>query len=49
MVSDVFIENIKNQKDLIQTTIGVSIETLIAAQTVAIIAAASSTTAIAST
>ncbi|WP_264173229.1 hypothetical protein [Clostridium estertheticum] len=41
MVSDVFIENIKNQKDLIQTTIGISIETLIAA--------ASSTTAIAST
>ncbi|MBW9151429.1 DUF4003 family protein [Clostridium estertheticum] len=49
LVSDVFIENIKNQKDLIQTTIGISIETLIAAQTVAIIAAASSTAAIAST
>ncbi|MBU3183259.1 DUF4003 family protein [Clostridium estertheticum] len=49
LVSDVFIENIKNQKDLIQTTIGISIETLIAAQTVAIIAAASSTAAMAST
>jgi hypothetical protein len=35
----------KNQKDLIQTAIGISIETLIAAQTVAIIAAASSVAA----
>ena len=46
LVSDVYIENMKNQKDLIQTSIGISIEALIAAQTVAIIAAASSTAAI---
>ena len=45
LVSDVYIENMKNQKDLIQTAIGISIETLIAAQTVAIIAAASSAAA----
>ncbi|MBU3191633.1 DUF4003 domain-containing protein [Clostridium bowmanii] len=30
LVSDVYIENIKDQKDLIQTTIGISIEALIA-------------------
>lgn len=47
LVSDVYIENMKSQKDLIQTAIGISIEALIAAQTVAIIAAASSTAAIA--
>jgi hypothetical protein len=46
LVSDVYIENMKNQKELIQTAIGISIEALIAAQTVAIIAAASSTVAI---
>jgi len=46
LVSDVYIDNMKNQKDLIQTSIGISIEALIAAQTVAIIAAASSTAAI---
>jgi len=45
LVSDVYIENIKGQKDLIQTTIGISIEALIAAQTVAVIAAASSAAA----
>ena len=47
LVSDVYIEDMKNQKDLIQTAIGISIEALIAAQTVAAIAAASSTAAIA--
>ncbi|MGH4138193.1 DUF4003 family protein [Clostridium sp.] len=47
LVSDVYIEKIKDQKDLIQTTIGISIEALIAAQTVAVIAAASSTAAVA--
>lgn len=47
LACDVYIENMKNQKDLIQTAIGISIEALIAAQTVAIIAAASSTVAIA--
>ena len=47
LVCDVYIDNMRNQKDLIQTAIGISIETLIAAQTVAIIAAASSTVAIA--
>ncbi|MBU3144311.1 DUF4003 family protein [Clostridium sp. CF012] len=47
LVSDVYIQNIKGQKDLIQTAIGISIEALIAAQTVALIAAASSTAAIA--
>jgi hypothetical protein len=46
LACDVYIENMKNQKDLIQTAIGISIESLIAAQTVAIIAAASSTAAI---
>ncbi|MGH4122417.1 MAG: DUF4003 family protein [Clostridium sp.] len=46
LVSDAYIENIKNQKDLIQTAIGISIEALIAAQTAAIIAVASSTAAI---
>lgn len=45
LVSDVYIENIKGQKDLIQTAIGISIEALIAAQTVAVIAAASSAAA----
>ena len=45
LVSDVYIENMKNQKELIQTTIGISIEALIAAQTVASIAAASSAAA----
>jgi len=45
LVSDVFIENMKGQKDLIIAAIGISIETLIAAQTVAIIAAASSASA----
>jgi len=47
LVSMVYIENVKGQKDLIQTAIGISIEALIAAQTVAVIAAASSTAAIA--
>ena len=47
LVSDVFIENMKIKKDLIQTAIGISIEALIAAQIVAVIAAASSTAAIA--
>ncbi|MBK5241714.1 DUF4003 family protein [Clostridium sp.] len=47
LVSDVYIDNMKNQKELIQTAIGISIEALIAAQTVAIIAAASSSVAIA--
>lgn len=41
LVSDVYIENMKQQKELIQTTIGISIEALIAAQTAAAIAAAS--------
>jgi hypothetical protein len=41
LVSDVYIENMKNQKELIQTSIGISIEALIAAQTAATIAAAS--------
>lgn len=47
LVSEVYIENMKNQKTLIQTSIGISIEALIAAQTVATIAAASSTAAMA--
>jgi len=47
LVSDVYIQDMKNQKDLIQTAIGISIEALIAAQTVATIAVASSTAAIA--
>lgn len=42
LVSDVYIQNMKSQKDVIQTAIGISIEALIAAQTVAAIAAASS-------
>lgn len=41
LVSDVYIDNMKNQKELIQSTIGISIEALIAAQTAATIAAAS--------
>lgn len=41
LVSEVYIENMKSQKQLIQTSIGISIEALIAAQTVAAIAAAS--------
>lgn len=41
LVSDVYIGNMKNQKELMKTAIGISIEALIAAQTVAIIAAAS--------
>ena len=40
LVSDLYINNMKNQKELIQTTIGISIEALIAAQTAANIAAA---------
>jgi len=48
LVSDVYIENIKNQKELIQTSIGISIEALIAAQTAATIAAASGAAAAAS-
>jgi len=44
LVSDVYIENMKNQKELIQTTIGISIETLISAQIVATLAAASGAT-----
>ena len=40
LVSDLYINNMKNQKELIQTTIGISIEALIAAQTAASIAAA---------
>lgn len=45
LVSDVYIDNMNNQKELIQTSIGISIEALIAAQTAAVIAAASATTA----
>lgn len=41
LVSDVYIENMKHQKEIIQTSIGISIEALIAAQTAATIAAAS--------
>ena len=41
LVSDLYIDNMKNQKELIQTTIGISIEALIAAQMAASIAAAS--------
>ncbi len=41
LVSGVYIENMKSEKELIQTSIGVSIEALIAAQTAATIAAAS--------
>ena len=41
LVSDIYIDNMKNQKELIQTSIGISIEALIAAQTAASIAAAS--------
>ena len=41
LVSDVYIENMKNRKEIIQTSIGISIEALIAAQTAATIAAAS--------
>lgn len=47
LVSDLYIENMKGQKELMQTAIGISIEALIAAQTVAAIAAASSTAAMA--
>ncbi|MBZ9687265.1 DUF4003 domain-containing protein [Clostridium estertheticum] len=45
LVSDLYIENMKEKKDLIQTSIGISIEALIAAQTVAVIVAASSAAA----
>ncbi|MCB2288272.1 DUF4003 domain-containing protein [Clostridium sp. CS001] len=45
LVSDLYINNMKNQKELMQTVIGISIEALIAAQTVAVIAAASSVSA----
>ena len=45
LVSDLYINNMKSQKDLIQTAIGISIEALIAAQTVAVIAAASAASA----
>ncbi|MCB2294175.1 DUF4003 domain-containing protein [Clostridium algoriphilum] len=44
LVSDVYIENMKNNKELIQTIIGISIEALIAAQIVATVAAASGAT-----
>lgn len=40
LVSDLYISNMKNQKELMQTAIGISIEALIAAQTAAIIASA---------
>ena len=49
LVSDLYIENVKNEKVLIQATIGISIEALIAAQTVAAIAAASATATSAAT
>jgi len=45
LVSDIYIDNMKSQKELIETSIGISIEALIAAQTVAVIAAASSAAA----
>ena len=45
LVSDVYIENMKSKKELIQTSIGISISALIAAQTAATIAAASAATA----
>ena len=41
LVSDIYIENMKHQKEIIQTSIGISIEALISAQTAATIAAAS--------
>lgn len=40
IVSDVYIESKKEQKDLIQTSLGISIEALIAAQTAACVAGA---------
>lgn len=45
LVSDIYIDAMKNQKELIQTSIGISIEALIAAQTAAAIAAASAVSA----
>lgn len=45
VVCDVYIENNKEHSDLVKTALGVSIETLIAAQTAAVIAALSASSA----